>query len=838
MHLTPKDIRKFSMGIVFPSILAVILFIVSMYVFIIPTFEKNIMDKKREMLSELVNITWSLIEEYDQDYKDSLISLEEAQNLSIKRIEKIRYGNENKDYFWIIDMRPLMIMHPYRKELNGTELKNYKDQAGKLLFVEAVNTVETHNEGFIDYMWQWKDDSTRIVPKLSFVKKYNNWNWIIGTGIYLEDVKEEISILKARLIKIAFFILAIISVIIFYIVKQSLDIEKRRKEIEDKLKASRKKYQSLVEASVDGTLLIIDNRIMFSNMKFNKMFGSSAGNVLSLYFDDIFDIKWDDIRSKINNSGKSESFDTQLKVLNKPYKDVVLTISKVYFDKQEGFIIIVKDITKVNLVEKETEQLSNEIQTSLLLMNQPIKHFVKELIKCDIETSIQDAALLMNRKNRDVIFVTQNDNIIGVVSDKDLRSRVLAKKIDPLNSIIQIMTAPVISVQDNILLYEAILIFNKKNISHLTVTNNKSEIIGVLNNTDAYEMQRNTISFLVREVEIAENIDQIEKITNKLPALIRALIDSGARTQNITRIITSLTDVITNRVIVLAIETLGKAPCEFAFITVGSEGRMEQTLATDQDNGIVFDNVDKDNNLVCKAYFLELGRNVTKALDQLGFKYCNGEVMASNPRWVLSLDEWKNQFKDWINNSDPKSILEAGIFFDFRCVYGKQELTNNLQDYIFQALDNKAVFFQHMASPILKYKSVINLFGNIVGDSKSNEHSAIDIKKIILPIVCFIRIYALKNKITETNSILRLEKLHSLNFISKTLYNDIIVSYNYLMLLRFRFQANELLKKQSPDNLINIEELTEIEKTTVKKIISEISSLQTQLSFDFEGGSF
>ena len=835
MHLTPKDIRKFFLGIVIPSILAVLLFIVAMFVFIIPSFENNIMDKKREMLSELVNTTWSLIDEYNQDFNDSLISLEEAQNLSIKRIEKIRYGNENKDYFWIIDMHPHMIMHPYRKELNGTELTTYKDQAGKFLFVEAVKTVKTKGEGFIDYMWQWKDDSTRIVPKLSFVKKYDDWGWIIGTGIYLEDVKEEISALKTRLIKIAFIILAIISVIILFIVKQSLDIERRRKDVEDKLKASRRKYQSLVEASIDGTLLFIDDQIMFSNMKFSKMLGSSASYVLSLKFDDIFDIKWSDIKLKIKNSSKSESFDTQLKVLNKPYKDVVLTVSKVYFGKQEGYIIIVKDITKVDLVEKETEQLSNEIQTSLLLMNQPIKHFIKELIKCDIETSVQSAALTMTRKKQDIIFITQNDNIIGVVTDSDLRSRVLAKKIDPTGSIGQIMTAPVISVQDNILLYEAVLLFNKKNISHLAVKNNQLEIVGVLNNSDAQGMHRNSISFLVREVEIAENIEQIEKTTNKLPALIKALIDSGARTQNITRIITSLTDVITNRVITLAIETLGQAPCKFAFIAVGSEGRMEQTLATDQDNAIIFDNVDNENHDIYKTYFLELGKIVTKALDQLGFKYCNGEVMANNPRWVLSLDEWKNQFKDWINNSDPKSILEAGIFFDFRCVYGKQELTKNLQGYIFQTLDNKAVFFQHMANPILKYKSAVNLFGNIIGDSKDNGNSALDIKKIILPIISFIRLYSLKNKITETNSILRLENLNSLNFINKTLYNDINVSYNYLMLLRFRFQANELLKKQAPDNLIKINELTDIEKTTIKKIISEISNLQTQLNFDFKG---
>ena len=834
MHLSSKDISRFLAGIVLPSILAMVLFIISMYVFLIPTFEKNIMDKKREMIKELVNTTWSLIEEYNQDYKDSIISLEEAKELSIKRIEKIRYGAENKDYFWIIDKYPRMIMHPYRTELNNTELTNYKDQEGKLLFVESVNIIDSIGEGFLDYMWQWKDDSSKIVSKLSFVKAYNDWNWIIGTGIYLEDVKEEIAILKTRLIKIAFIILAIIGVIILFIVKQSLNIETRRKNIENKLKASRRKYQSLVNASVDGTILIIDNEIKFSNATFNKMLSSSASYVLSLNFNQLFDIDWFKVKSSIKDSNKSESFDTQLKKINKQLVDVVITISRVFFGKQEGYIIIVKDITKVNLIEKETKQLSNEVQTSLLLMNQPIKHFVKEITKCDIDTTISKAAQLMNRKNKDVLFIAQNTNIIGFITDKDFRERVIAKNINLSNSITQIMTAPITSVQDSVLIYEAVLLFNKSNISHLAVKNSDSEIIGVINISDLHELHRNTISFLVKAVEKSEDIHEIKKITNKLPILIKALIDSGARTQNITRIITSLTDSITKRIIDLIIENIGNPPCKFDFIVVGSEGRMEQTLATDQDNAIIFENVDNENYSVFKNYFLELGKRTSDALDELGYKYCKGEVMANNPKWVMSIGEWQSQFNQWIQNSDPKSVLEAGIFFDLRCVYGCQDLTKSLQQYIFSNLKNKAVFYHHMVNPILKYKSTVNLFGNIISDSTEIENT-LNIKKVILPIISFIRLYSLRNKINETNSIIRLEKLKQLNQISENIYNEIIVGYNYLMLLRFKFQTNLILLNKTPNNLINIDELTDIEKTTIKKIISAISNLQTQISFDFKG---
>ena len=191
-----KNLHKFFLSIVLPSILAIGLFILSMFIFILPSFEKNIMDKKKEMISELTNTAWSLLEEYDKEYKNQNFTLDEAQKMAAFKIEKIRYGAEYKDYFWIIDSHPTMIMHPYRPELINSDLTDYKDPNGKKLFTEASILVSQQGEGFIDYMWQWKDDSTRIVPKLSYVKGYQPWGWIVGTGIYLEDVNEEIKILK------------------------------------------------------------------------------------------------------------------------------------------------------------------------------------------------------------------------------------------------------------------------------------------------------------------------------------------------------------------------------------------------------------------------------------------------------------------------------------------------------------------------------------------------------------------------------------------------------------------------------------------------------------------
>ncbi|MCK4663612.1 MAG: cache domain-containing protein [Bacteroidales bacterium] len=833
--MSNKGIRKFYLSIVLPSIIAICLFIISIYIIIIPAFEKNIMERKKEMIGELTKTAWSLLEEYDKEYKNNEITLSQAKQLAASKIKQMRYGKESKDYFWIIDMHPNMIMHPYRKELNGTDLSNYQDPEGKKLFVEAVNIVNEKGEGYIHYLWQWKDDSTRIVPKLSFVKAYHEWKWVVGTGIYLEDVKEEISSLRARLLKISFIITIVISIILLYIIRQSLNIEKRRKNTEEKLKTSRQKYQTLVDASIDGTIMIINNKIIFSNLKFNKMLGSAAADVLSLSFDDIFEVKWKEAISYFSKPGKSVTIETHLKCIDKPFRDVVITVSKILYEKQDGFIIITKDTTRQKQIEKETKSLSSEVQTSLLLMNQPIKHFIKDLIKCDMNTSITDVALLMTRKKQKVIFICQENKIIGVVNDSDLKTRVLAKNLEINKPVSEIMTAPVVYIQDNILLYEAVLLCNNENISHLAVKNNMGAIIGVISNEDILEMQRNTLSYLIREIEIAEDIHQIKIINEKAPVLIKALLESGGKTLNITRIITSLTDAISKRIIALAIETVGQPPCKFAFIALGSEGRMEQTLATDQDNAIIFD--DSENVEIEEAYqyFHKLAEIINKNLDYAGYEFCKGDIMAKNPKWTQPLAVWKEYFSDWIINSDPQSILDACIFFDFRCIYGNREFTNELRDFVNELVEYKAVFFHHLANSVIKFKSPVSLFGSIIGESDLDDNQAINIKKILLPIICFIRIYAIKNKLKETNSLERAEKLYSMKIFSKPLYDELVLSYNYLMLLRFRFQTIQLLNNNQPNNLIDINKLTDIEKTTLKKIFSEITNLQTKLSFDFKG---
>jgi PAS domain S-box-containing protein len=831
-----NGLHRFFLSIVLPSIIAIALFILTIFLVILPTFEQNIMDKKKEMIAELTNTAWSLLEEYQQEYLNQNYTIEEAQRIAAYRIEQIRYGGENKDYFWIIDEHPNMIMHPYRHELISTDLTTYQDPNGKRLFVEAANIVVQKGAGFIDYMWQWKDDSTRIVPKLSYVKGYAPWGWIIGTGIYLEDVKEEINILKNRLLRISLLIILIIAIILSYAIHQSLLIENKRKVAEARLVFSRQKYKSLVAASTEGTLMILNQKIIFSNVKFNELTGYDSFQLLNLSFHDLFKADWNKLASSFENPKKTFNLETQLKCKNRIEKDVVLSVSQVQYDHDHGYIIIAKEITQQKLLEKETANLSQELQTALLLMNQPLKPHINEITKCSVDTSIFEAVSLMTRKKRNVLFVHKENEIIGIINNNDLKKRVLAQNLDTQKPIMEIMSSPVISIPETALLFEAVLILKNNNISHLAIKNINGAIEGVISYVAIVSMHQNTVSYLFKEIAIAEEIDQLVKIHKRLYVLVHALIESGDKTRSITQIITSVSDAIASRILELTIEDLGEPPCNFAFMVMGSEGRMEQTFSTDQDNAIVFENLDNENLASAHLYFQKLGKEVSRKLNEVGYKYCEGDIMAQNPKWTQPLAKWKSYFSEWINTANPQSILEASIFFDFRFVYGSKQLVSELRMHVNKAIvDEKSIFFYHLAQSVLKYKPPTNLFGNLVGNAHVDDSIQLDIKKIMLPLVSFARLYSLRNKLDETNTLDRINQLYQKQSISKTMFDELLLSYNFLMHIRIHSQSRRIQLNKVPDNLINISSLTHIEIATIKKILISINDLQTKLNFDFKG---
>jgi PAS domain S-box-containing protein len=826
--------NKFFLSIILPSILAIGCFILAIFLVILPSVEKNSMEASKEMIAELTNTAWSLLEEYHEESAKGVLSTDSAKTFAAERVGKIRYGREGKDYFWIIDQHPYMIMHPYRRDLIGKDLNAYQDPEGKLLFVEATRTVDQAGSGFIYYLWQWKDDSTRVVPKLSYVRAFEPWGWIVGTGIYLDDVHDEIRILKIKLLRIVLVITLIISILLLVIIRQSLKIEQRRRQAEERLRLSRQKYKSLVEASTDGTLMILRDRIIFSNARFSTLSGYGPDELSRAGIGDIFGFAWQELPGSFSDPRKSFTRESLLACRDGSSKEVVVSVSEVPYGDDRGYVLIVREVNPRQQLGKEFERLSEELQTSLLLMNQPIKPYVREIIKCQSDTSIHDAAVQMTRKKADTLFIKQGESVVGMVSSKDLIERVLRRGLPTDRPVIEVMTAPVETIPENALLHEALLKMKSGQLQYLAILDADHQISGMIGHEDIVSMQQNTLTFLIHDIENAPDVDALAKIYRRIPVLAKSLLDSRDRADLITRIISSASDAIHRRIITLSLEELGSPPCPFAFIVMGSEGRREQTLATDQDNAIIYEDGHEGNGKI-RRYFLSLGDHVNTCLHTVGYRYCSGEVMARNPKWTQPLKSWKRYFTDWIDTGNPKDILEAAIFFDFRYIFGEPSLVNALRDHVNLVSDNKAVFFYHMAQTVMKYKPPLSLFGSIVGNENQEKGQSLDIKKVLFPVTSCIRLYSIREKLEKTNSMERLDMLFKRGIMDEITRENLALAYNFMTGLRLRSQVESIMENETPGNKINLDLLSGVDVTLLKKFFSEIGAIQSKVGFDFKG---
>ncbi|MDQ2180103.1 DUF294 nucleotidyltransferase-like domain-containing protein [Marinifilum sp. D714] len=810
-----KANNKFIYSIVIPTIIAISMFVITFYLILIPLFERSMMDRKKEMISELTNAAWSVLSEYQEAYLKGEISLADAKEKASEHVGKMRYGNEQKDYFWIITNSPKMIMHPYRPELNNTDLSNYSDNHENKLFADAADLVKKEGEGFIQYYWQWKDDASKISPKLSYVKGFSDWNWVIGTGIYLDDVEMEISQLKKTLLKISFTIILFIGFILLYVLRQTRIIEEKRLKAEQQLLSSIQKYKSLVNASTEGTLMLVDDKVVFANNKFTKLFDRES--IVGSNFSSLFKMSWTDLVSKIENPQKTSTFETELVNAQAGRETVVVSVTQIRLSGEVGYIIVAKNVTEKKRLRLDANKISEDIQLSLQLMNQPIDNLIQKNVCCQLNTNIKEAAKLMTDQNCKLTCIKESDQIIGIVTDTDLRTRVLASEKSTDDTVATIMTAPVISIKHDALLYEAILRFKQSNVSHLLIENEYGNIIGNISSKQCLEMQQNSLTHLINQINDCNNVESIKRIYNKIPILIQAVFTSSENINSVSRIITSIADTISSRIIELAIQEVGPAPCKFAFITMGSEGRSEQTLKADQDNAIIFVDHSDEN----KSYFLKLSEIINENLHAIGYSRCKGDLMAGNPEWCNSLDVWKNYFSNWIGNPDMPNVLDSSIFLDLRSIYGDNSLVDNLFEHVYSELRHNHDFYNQLAK-------------TVIGVKPSFDKKSVDIKRFLQPIIGYLRIHALHHSIRETNSLLRLNQLMALGVIPEKTAEEIEAMYNFLMHLRIKWQVNLILDNDWPENEVLLKNLTELDKSTFKRIEKEITSLQDELKTAFK----
>ncbi len=474
---------------------------------------------------------------------------------------------------------------------------------------------------------------------------------------------------------------------------------------------------------------------------------------------------------------------------------------------------------------------------SLQLLSQQVKNvYHKNLVFCDSEMSIQSSAELMSsHKCSSILVQSGNKDFVGIVTDNDLRQKVIAQGLDIKKPVKLIMSSPLKTISSQALIVEALTDMMQENVKHLGVTDSEDKVIGIITNKDILTAQGQSPLFLIREISLADSIEDLKHQHDLLPGVIQSLISNGAKPRNITHLVTTISDRILKKIIEFAIEKEGDPPCAFAFMVMGSEGRKEQTLKTDQDNAIIFEDGEGTTGKR-QEYFLKLGETICTWLDKVGYDFCKGDIMAKNPRWCQPLSIWKSYFLSWIRIAEPDDLLRSSIFFDFRYGYGKTELVNELRNYLFSNISEWFGFLRYMADNAQHFKPPIGFFRNFIVESKGEHRDSLDIKKVMMPILDIARIYALKYGLTETNTQERLYQLYLKKKLSWTTYNELEHAYSFLMQLRLAKQINAIIvEKKRPNNYINPKKLTKIEQTMLKEIFSRIANMQKEISYEFTG---
>ena len=477
------------------------------------------------------------------------------------------------------------------------------------------------------------------------------------------------------------------------------------------------------------------------------------------------------------------------------------------------------------------ELLDNDTQ---ILDIQPVK-YSKKIVTCSSATSAKEIAQIMTKKNVGAILVVEDKLPIGIITDKDLRDKIVTGEYSIASSASVIMSSPVITYPKNLTTTQAQMAMMKSNISHICLTKDgtpNTKAVGILSKHDVMVSIGNNPAVLIKAVKRAKKYKEIKPIRASIMHLLQGYIDQNIPITLTSKIITELNDVCIQQVIAISLKKMATPPpVKFAWLAMGSQGRSEQLLQTDQDNALVYEDVAEELKEKTKKYFLDLATHVNKGLFEIGYDYCPAEMMASNPKWCLSLEEWKKTVHHWITNTGKDEVLLSFIFFDYSLSYGDSEIANKLSDFILEDIKANPVFYLHLVSGALQSPSPTGFFRQFLLEQDGANKDSFDIKRrALMPLSDAARVLILSHSVKSiSNTPERFEKLAELEPQNKELY--LSCAYSYKTLLKF-ITKQGLLHKDS-GQYIALEHLTKLEKIKLKSTFKTIKELQEIISIRF-----
>jgi CBS domain-containing protein len=460
---------------------------------------------------------------------------------------------------------------------------------------------------------------------------------------------------------------------------------------------------------------------------------------------------------------------------------------------------------------------------------------VRSPVSCDPHLSVRAAVRLMYEASvGSIVIVDERQKPVGIFTLRDLRRIIATADTDMDEAIGKVMTASPFSLPSSASAFDAAIAMTGQHIAHICVVD-RERLVGVVSERDLFSLQKVDLVHLARTIRQASRVSILTSLRTDIRQLVESMLAHGASSTQITHIITLLNDHTVCRVIELCMAEHGDVGIPFTWLCFGSEGRREQTLHTDQDNGILFEAEDAAHAASIRAKLLPLARKINEALAECGFTLCKGNIMASNPELCLSQLEWESRFNRFIRSATPENLLSSSIYFDFRVIWGEPAQAEKLFDCVLHKVSTNTLFQRMLAQNALVLRPPIGRFRDFVVARSGSEKDTLDLKRQgLMPFVDGARLLALSHGIAECNTLERFSRLKAQGVIEAKDADAYEEAYHFIQLIRMQQHQRQDREGRPFSNRIDPDNLNHLDRRILRESFRQAKRLQASLALRYQ----
>jgi CBS domain-containing protein len=444
------------------------------------------------------------------------------------------------------------------------------------------------------------------------------------------------------------------------------------------------------------------------------------------------------------------------------------------------------------------------------------------------DATVRDAARLMSEHRVSSILVMDGERLAGILTDRDLRTRVLAAGVDPGVPVTAVMTSTPATGAPDALAFEVLLEMTARGIHHLPIVDDAARPLGLVTTTDLLRLEQANPVYLAGDIAKQTEVEGVARVASRLPRVVQALVDQDASADDIGRVVTAVGDAVERRLIELAEAELGPPPAPYCWVALGSRARLEQALAADQDNALL---VADGTDPAALGWYERLAERVGAGLVTCGYPRCPGGVMATNPRWRRPLEQWRLEFTTWLTQPTPEAVLRASIFFDMRPVHGDPDLHARLQQHVLGGSPRSLVFLAHLAKHATLNEPPLGFFRGFVVQKEGEHTGALDIKRGgVGAVVELARVHALSVGSPAVNTQARIEAVRAAGVLGEDRADDLRDAFEFISYVRLRHQAEQVRAGRAVDNHVVPDALSSADKRHLREAFGIVRSAQAALA--------